>query len=97
MATETCLSLNSNSSHYTTPPIHLADEPNIFQGDSSYADQSGVVSQFLQIKLCHIRKCILAIGKKDKNGPALNKTNQKKQSLPRQQIRVIRLPKTINE
>ena len=40
---------------------------------------------------------ILAVGKGDKNGPALNKTNQKKQSLPRQQIRVIRLPKTINE
>lgn len=29
MATETCPSSNSNSSPYTTPPIHLADEPYI--------------------------------------------------------------------
>lgn len=27
MVTETCLSSNSNSCLYTTPPIHLADEP----------------------------------------------------------------------
>ena len=63
MATETCLSLNSNSSPYTTPPIHLADEPN-FVHYTGNSHRTGRVNSMLDVIVQQTRE--LRSGKKIK-------------------------------